>query len=68
MLNKAGNDPVSLSRYRRVLAQLRIDLDVMLKQCLHAFYSSPAVSRVIGYHPPIDGGYADYASPPESVS
>lgn len=50
------------------LVQLRIDLHVVLKHCFHAFYSSPAAGKVIGYHPPIEGGYPDYAAPPASMT
>lgn len=45
-------------------AKLRVDLHVALDQCFHAFYSSPAAEAVIGYHPPIEGGYPDYARAP----
>jgi len=44
-------------------AQLRIDVHIALEHCLHAFYSSPAAERVIGYHPPIAGGYPGYGEP-----
>lgn len=49
------------------MAQLRIDLHVALSQCFHEFYSSPAAMAVIGYRPPILGGYSDYARPPDSM-
>lgn len=48
------------------LAQASVDLHVVLEDCFHAFYSSPAAERVIGYHPPIEGGYPGYAEPPAS--
>ena len=48
------------------LAQASVDLHVVLDDCFHAFYSSPAAERVIGYHPPIEGGYPGYAEPPAS--
>lgn len=44
-------------------AQLRVDVHVALEHCLHAFYSSPAAEGVIGYHPPIAGGYPGYGEP-----
>lgn len=50
------------------LAQLRIDLNVVVKQCFHEFYSSSAAKQVIGYHPPIEGGYPDYHAPPASMT
>lgn len=50
------------------LAQLRIDLHVILKQCFHEFYSSSAAAQVIGYHPPIEGGYPEYARPPAPMT
>lgn len=49
------------------LAQVRIDLSVVVEQCFHEFYSSPAAEKVIGYHPPIEGGYPDYHAPPASM-
>jgi len=51
----------------RELARQRVDLHVVLEHCFHAFYSSPAAERVIGYHPPIKGGYPGYGEPPEPV-
>jgi hypothetical protein len=50
------------------LTQLRIDLNVALDDCYHEFYSSPAARSVIGYHPPIEGGYPQYAASPESAA
>lgn len=46
-------------------ARLRGDLNAIRNQCFHAFYTSPAAEAVIGYHPPILGGYPDYARAPE---
>lgn len=46
-------------------ARLRVDLHIVLDQCFHAFYSSPAAEAVIGYHPPIEDGYPGYARAPE---
>lgn len=50
------------------LAQVRIDLNVVVEQCFHEFYSSPAADKVIGYHPPIEGGYPDYHAPPPAMT
>lgn len=51
----------------RELVQHRIDLHVVVRHCFHAFYSSPAAAGVIGYHPPIEGGYPDYGAPPSTT-
>lgn len=50
------------------LRQLRIDLNVVRRDTFLSFYSSPAARRVIGYHPPIEGGYPDYAKVPAPVN
>lgn len=46
------------------LARPRVDLHLVLADCFHAFYSSPTAQAVIGYHPPIQGGYPGYADSP----
>jgi hypothetical protein len=50
------------------LRQLRIDLQVVRRDTFLSFYSSPAARRVIGYHPPIEGGYPDYAKAPAPLN
>jgi len=42
----------------------RIDLQIARDHAFRAFYSSPAAGPVIGYHPPIQGGYPGYDTPP----
>ncbi len=41
-------------------------LDLVRRHAFQFFYTSPAGERLIAYHPPVAGGYPDYAAPPDA--